>query len=1446
MENVIDKTKTKSEHKWASGGVSGYPLTHPIVGQGRFFHTFKHFIHLVEQDADKFAHVFAIIANWGIGKSRLGYELISQINESSKGWTVRESSGNLADAELFDSDAEQSHYLGLYIRYSQIANEYHNADNWFAYGLYKSLLPLARGSFDSSIQGAIAREAYDRLFALGFDEKELAARLEVEKNHTDEDLYEDPELASRLCQAAYAYLQNFGIKYVLIVLDELETAAEASTYGMEEGDLKRLDGRAIKLIGKAIKEEDPRRKLPWLRYVALCSPAVGDELREIKSTARRFELVDLSQNAFADVSDFVKELIAEGRLGEYPEGLVEAAYAMSGGNFGWFNVIMANVDEVLRTWQASGNQTPLTIGNIFEATLKSSSRMRDYVLDQNAISELKLNADLKTSARELLYGQLPVALSRFSGEEISALLDVRNEYDEPVTVRFRRVEWDDLESSDALRKAKFVRDNEIWKYAGVDQEVDLNQVLSNLGTYAIHESQTATAGKRVFLIPLRQSDFIQLINLLYPHPLAEDIARALWRHHIGDEDLSDEMATHIGPSVAMLGRLNLRYRRQNQNALIFRFPEENDALDAALARVKKQTLEERGTQILTGALRVLDSNWQYDAVDPGFRDAPPAIITQPLKTGGRTGGLISFKSLHLHPKGRLVLAWVRSIEDLKQLCSQISQQFSKEGRTPVLAFTSSLALREKFNNTAIPELREARNYLLLYQLSSSEEFILHQLGLPTSAWNNFRFEGLTQFSTQFHNRVQSLLRPLQDEINKWRGRLHQKGLIAMPLRVSGTLSERERESLIEAWRYLLTKPEESRGLRELAEPESRVDVQEILALLPKLGISAAARSAGFTDNERAMLFDSLDQNATALLPPLLVRLDERWLSQKKDWNFRVAQRELFWGAVWEGAKPPEVFQEWMLLAQKLGFAKPPVMPEGREKVYPARELDELGSRITEAENWLNVKYPNIVKKMKDVFGEGRVSDSFEPLKNASGAKIIKPGTKTNNAKAKLDDAKDNLAKLEDLEHNQFPAAKNLEEQARVLTESAMHRLAILQNVNWVYDRDEFERSKPDENIRTLNFDDDNEPLWRRIQRAEHYIKFLYDQKDRIVQFDDLGNIVGGKVLDLQNEIRQSIENLPGFPDKLFTRSLDKIAHIITGAIGIGEKFGSTQNKQQTEAGTLGHALRDLRIADATNRLAQLADEVGIDIESRAELKFEEIDGQIISGFRRLKQSYEQISDSLLEAQSDLDKLSVVLIDAPADFKYPSDVKTLDQLLNMVLDIKETIEEIGEEDVERLRMQFDAPAKLGNFQPLMNEAGNLYREPVNALRRLRGEIVSIENAVSGYLSGLLQEKDVREIENALNVLRRTRSQPPLKNLDMNDLQSAGSLKAALGLLQERREDWTRQGNEILEKTGIKFDRWARIAAALDESGDPQLESEEADALVKHGFLVRTYRFGGGGV
>ncbi|MCU9353572.1 hypothetical protein OE317_30800, partial [Pseudomonas aeruginosa] len=192
-------------HSWAATGVSDYPPRDPLVGQSRFFKRYRTFIHTVDQEADNFAHVFAVEAEWGRGKSRLGHELIAQINDCSKGWFVREDGAQLEDKKLFDQ-ATQDKYLALYIRYSQVASDYQNSDNWFGFGLYRALLPLATGKFDGSIQSKIAEQALHRLNPAGFDPQQLAQCLELDQAHSEEALYEEEGLVVRLVQAAYSYL----------------------------------------------------------------------------------------------------------------------------------------------------------------------------------------------------------------------------------------------------------------------------------------------------------------------------------------------------------------------------------------------------------------------------------------------------------------------------------------------------------------------------------------------------------------------------------------------------------------------------------------------------------------------------------------------------------------------------------------------------------------------------------------------------------------------------------------------------------------------------------------------------------------------------------------------------------------------------------------------------------------------------------------------------------------------------------------------------------------------------------------------------------------------------------------------------------------------------------------------------------------------------------------
>jgi len=1407
-------------------GVSGYPLTHPIVGQTRFHDTFRHFIHLVDEEHERFAHVFAVVAQWGVGKSRLAYELIAQINGSSRGWYVRDEGGELHRADLFYDNADREQYLGLYIRYSQIAVEYHNVDNWFGYGLYKALLPLARAEFDGSIQGQVAREAYDRLLVLGFDEKKLARALEVDKTHSDEQLYLDENLVTRLCQNAYDYLSKFGIKYLLIALDELETAGEASTYGLETEDIKRLDGRAIKLIGKAIKEEDPRRKLPWLRYVALCSPAIGDELRDIQSTARRFEMVELAANTFSDVSDFVRTLRDQGRLEtDYPPGLVEAAYAMSAGNFGWFNVIMANVDEVLQKPYTRGER-PTTVGDIFAEALRGSSRMREYVLDQQAVQELKLERKYVPAARELLYGQLPVSLDAWPEEQRRALLAAHNEFDEPVAMLFQRVEWDEQVAAQALRAAKFVRDKGVWCLGGIDQPLDLRQLLANLGTYAIHAGggTQARGGRHVLLLPLRIRDFVELVAMLYPHPAAEDAARALWRGQVSSDEVEAAQATHFGPSIAMLGRLDLRYRKQSHNALIFRETDKSTAHELAMAARKGGSEDDRALFVLTGAMRALDENWEYDPVGARIKDVP-AIVTAPARGRGQ-GGLLRLEALMLHPDRRLILAWVRNDRELERLCDRAAEQWGDEGRTPVIAFTSSVGLMDKFNNPPSDRLRNARSFLLLHQLSAGEEFVLQQVGLPSAEYSGFK-PTPQLFTTAFANRLQTLVRPLKEAIHRWRRDLDAMGRIAWPLRSAGPLKDSDRDILLRGWRQLMVEEPEPRPLVKLDE-KSAVKVEELLSVLGKTGITPKARNTGYDETERAGLFSTLDEAAEPRFPVFLCGLLEFLLDNpdRHHWSLAVARKEWFWGYLWEGAREAETFQQWMALICELGFARESSGGRSRsDKTYQLVSLKEWQGRSQEAWNWLRQDYPKVIARMEEVFGPGKVNEFFGPLDSA------KVGTKTRDARSRLEGADAILQALVieegNRQRNQAP-----DDRIRTLVDCARKRFEVSERIGAVYDP-RYKTLSPDENLRVLEFEDNTLSLWERIGRARHFAEYVLKARERINR----------RIEAIQEEMRQAASGLVGFPVRLFVRSLHKVHDILEGSFTLARPEGSTQRRQQTEPDTLGQYLQDLDVARANDKLARLAHEAGVVLNADRDLPLEEIDGQIVRGFLDLKKGYEQEQQRLDDLERRIQALDAALADAPADFRYPPSAPPLAELREQPGHVRGELEESLAEDVEGLMTEHDRAAKLGNFQPLMQAARNLLHGPRTALGVLAGHVHTLEMVAANYRRRLLEAEELRRIEAAFNALLRAQGQSARRPLELPELERADSLRAAAQLLEDRRTGWAREGEEALAETGVTFAQWQNVVQRIGAGQDPEISTDQADRLVSRGFLRRTYTLGG---
>jgi len=1427
--NIADyAAKALKEHRWAATGVSDYPPRDPLVGQSTFFNRYRTFVKTVDHDDDNFAHVFAVEGEWGKGKSRLGHELVAQINDCSKGWYVRDKQGALVEAQLFDDEAMRDEYLSLYIRYSQVASEFQNSDNWFGYGLYKALLPLATKAFDHSIQSEIAKQSLKRLEPLGFDHEKLAAALELEKGHSDEDLYYHDTLVTNLVQQAYSYLGKFGINYVLVVLDELETVAEAATFGLERDEASQLDGQAIRLIGKAIKEEDPRRKLPWLRYVALCSPLLGQQLREIQSTARRFELVELEHNAFADVSDYVAQLRNESKLRfEYPAGLVEAAYAMSGSNFGWFNVIMANVDTVLESYAHSGKPIP-AVGELFDAVLDASGRVADHVLDANVIEGIKTtDHGLRTLARNLLFGQLPQSLSG-ADPRISELLPLQNEYDDSIVSLYRKVDWSELECRQALTAAKFQRVKDEWTYQSVDQGLNLKALLQNLKTFAVAETGMSAYG---LLIPLQRSEFKLLVSLLYNHPAAEFAADALWSRFIGEEHkLEDDQGTHIGPSVAMLLRLDLRYRSQQHNSMIFRDPdfaaEHEKAMDKASLAWSKNPLE-RAQSRLMGLFRLLDRQWQYN--ETAYPNKEKLAIQMAPRAAGRTGtgGLQFCDGLKLHPKGQAWFAWVNNVKELKQLNELLGRVSGDgEGRIPVMAFTGSVAVNDWYVSQDDEQAEKLKDNILLYHLNTSEVDVLERIGLQ-----KYFCGGLVLKEEIFTSKFKARLNGIRDfayqRIHQWRERLNKRGLIAWPLRPSAKISTDDRQMLFQTWKLLAIEHPSLGGLHGLT-PEHGLDAEQVSSLFGRLTVSSKVTAQGYGHNEHAGLFRDLDQPADtqATMPPFLAAIAD----PKKDqqWTLEKAKQHWYWGYQWaaNGVSEKTVFDDWMWWCSQLHLLKIEDATVKKPRFIPVPR-SELESAIIEANNWLTGDavddYPAIVEQLALVYGQGRISELFSPKGKSP------QGTETTEA---LDALQRTSNTFNDLKLQEETLNGVLEETVTALPEILKRRSLILRELGKVYPHPLPKVTL--DNTRNISLEDQYTSLYSRIEQARLFAEKVQIWADAIRQRVDY----------LLGEIEADPNSEAPFPRRIFTLSLRTITNILDGALEGGSATETQKKESSGSSDTLLHYLRKLKLDKASERMEKLAQEVGYDLQSGAVKAPEEINGYIFQTYRQFLEQYQKtlgaVSDIDARIRQALDKLGDEL---PSDFPEPEHPSGLLKLQTQLALIKDSFDGMDEQ-VDSLRSRYVDQSHRGQFAAIKDVPDQLLKAVQQQLTALGGKLRrDFENTIDRYRNKQLDKLNT-ELRPLVNPLLHAMAEEKIEPLTEHDIQGYAlhDLNVELDL---RNQLWQNRAEALLQGTDINFSRWCEIAQALTQSQQPALTAKEQQALVDKGILRVQIAFGGQG-
>lgn len=1418
-------------HSWEPTGVTAYPLTHPIVGQTDFYTKLKHWLPLVSHDV--FAHVFAVVAPWGVGKSRLGYEVVAQVNGKSKGWKVRGKDGSLIEAQLFDREADREQYLALYIRYSQVAHRQLNLDNWFAPAVYKALHPLAGGNFDASIQHRIAKETRDRFDAEGHDLSKLAAALELDKDY-GEAIYTDTGLATRLCTDAYQVLRGFGVEYVIIILDELETAAERATGGLEADVARAMDGKSITMlrkvvenlkredednigrvdiekIGKAIKEEDARARLPWLRFIALCSPAIGDELKDVQSTDRRFEIMDLDRNAFADVSAFVHSLEAEGRLmRRYPPGLIEAAYMMSGANFGWFNVIMAVVDQALR---GASERESQSLSWVFQRAIEIQERIGRYVLDRRSLEEINVSSELREVIAEIVFGQQPLPVSRFQDGQVNELLAVRNAHNEMAVIRYHRFDWSIQACSQILIDNRFQRlsGTSRWTAPGIPESIDVERLLDDLHTLAVHESTVAEAGVRRLLLPGSLPEFLQLLDLIHPHPAVEETGRTLWMSLAAADELPGGEATHVGPSIEMLRRLDIRLRKASVGAVL-RDPDENEAFMTVQDEIRAHD-KERARRVLTGCMRVLDNNWNYDPEPAGLGDEVQAIATA-------KDGLVDFKGLWLHPRGFAVLVWVNGDQALEILAKAIADDHRKNGRYPVVALTTNYELAERFEKSTSQMYKKARDSIVIAHVNSAEESALLSIGMPSSEWKGFRLRP-DGFTTRFTERLNRIRNPLATRIRDWRHRVSERGRIAWPIRPTGPLKPESLKLLIDSWRIVMLD-NMGKSWSDLGEI-SGLNCTALMPELDRLGHSPAAAPKGYGPKDAARLWVGQGKEARPETPPFLLQSIVMKLFQHQEMpiTFDNVKADWYWGFVWDSKNITDIYQEWMTVAKDLGWVEA-VSAEKKKTQYVFSPRKALQGKLDAARNWLEEDYPNITRRLADVLGSGVIEQWFSP---PTGSKYL-------HAVERLQQAAERLAELDVREANP-PDEDDFTACQEWFLQVTRLRLRIRDLIALVYDQDKYKELSEELEARTLTLTEQGSPLWERIGRAELFVNAIQRIARRIRK----------RIPSLGEELRQAVAGIHAFPIKLFTRPLAKIDHIVDAGMTGDDPLCTTKRVQHIKSDTLAYYLKELRVADAMDSIRKLARELGVTEHPTDDLPVGEIKGAIVTGFHELVKRYTSASSAVLDLAGRISQLADMLMDAPTDFMFPTSVNWND-VREKPNHISGVLKQSVEDDVEVMLDIHDEEMNLGRFEPLFTEVRlKLLDVPEREIKGLEGRVRTIENAVTAYREQLLRDETLHLCREGYNALRRALNQNPVELPQLRDLE-ARSLRDGRIYIDGLGVGWGNDGAKLLSGTGVSFRQWLKVVQAVKAQRELELSAEQVNALVAAGFIRRVYALGGG--
>ncbi|MBK8988200.1 MAG: hypothetical protein IPM39_19395 [Chloroflexi bacterium] len=694
----------KTTRLWSNKGVALYPVEFPLVGQNDVFNKlFKFKQAFLGSQADDIAGFFALIGDWGLGKTRIGYELFAQTFNHVEGWVLNKQefiAPNGGDGRLLQPQLAEG-VLPLFIRYEMACDDNLYADNWVARVAVTALNLALQTEKSYDVPPALLQDLQALMRARGVNLEALKQAL----------TQQDDDTAS--LDAAMAVLSPAGIHHLWVVVDEVETLADLKK-GLRDESHEAVREDFLDMVSTVIKHENYRQAHPYVNLLVLCSAGMRDKI-EIGPNRRRTDSVELEPNRISDVHTYVDSLRqraeALGQYVDYPQGTLEGAFIACNRNFGWFNVMMSSIHESYRLRREQGQL--VAAWELIEEFGRTESRAK-WIFDLSVIHLLGRQEQADATVKRLLFGQLPIPLdASLTTTQAEALQQIKVPgMRSAAFVQLMEVHLDARTLASELVKPEIgfkidpTRSGDGYIY--YNSAISLSSLLAALRAFSVGASNDN------FLVCADLAAFTAQLSVLYERPsvdvtqVAEPLHTVFRKYEVADRH-------HLGPSFEMLQRLDVLLKRDVGTVAFLQDGQKDAALDRHAQEIERSDRKRR-MAICQGFARLMDESITADVSTVSQVQSGTAVALQSTFQSPR------FDGLRVTPNGRITIVYSQQLEKVAQ---ELGDLIGHEGVHPIVlllpsGFTAddwhSLSLLSRVALCTLPRAltRAEENFLVKY------------------------------------------------------------------------------------------------------------------------------------------------------------------------------------------------------------------------------------------------------------------------------------------------------------------------------------------------------------------------------------------------------------------------------------------------------------------------------------------------------------------------------------------------------------------------------------------------------------------------------------------------------------------------------------------------------------------------------------------------------------